>query len=156
MEIDKPIQIIDTPVLSSENDSLWDENIITAFQLSPKPVLVVTDKIPDDSEKDLLDKILAGCKINPNHINHLYLQNSQKLAWHLLKKDLDIRSIILFGVDVERFGITAQLMPHQTNRFDDCNWIPTFSLRQIIQQPEIKSHLWNYGLKPVFVDKIYG
>lgn len=141
--------------MSSEYDVFWDEEILKNKGLQPKPVLVIAQKtaVPEDSI--LLKKIIDACKLSPEQYNLLELNENEQIAWHLLRDELNISTIILFGIEPSRLGVSIQLMPHQTNRFDNCNWIPTASMQQMAAYPEIKTHLWNYGLKPVFIDKIY-
>lgn len=151
------MNIINTPVIPSDNDAFWEADERIMKDLSPNSVLVITSPISSNSEEEnLLKKILEACKLNTQDYNLIQLNEKQKISWHLLRDKLEVKTIILFGIELSQLGVNVQLMPHQTNRFNNCNWIPTASLDFIIKQPEIKAHLWNYGLKPVFVDKIYG
>jgi hypothetical protein len=150
------MNIINTPVISVSNDAYWEADEGLLKDLLPKNVLIITTPVNADSaEENLLHKIIEGCKLQEESYNLIQLGKDQKIAWHLLRDKLQIKSLVLFGIETEQLGVNVQLMPHQTNRFNNCNWIPTASLDFIIQYPEIKNHLWVYGLKPVFIDKIY-
>ena len=149
--------IITTPIIPITNDIFWEDTKLKIKNLEKKSVLVCTTPFTAGSEEEsLLLKILEACKLSKNDYNILQLEHNEKIAWHLLRDELGVKHLVLFGIEVEQLGVTVQLMQHQTNRFNNCNWIPTATLSAIIKQPEIKAHLWNYGLKPVFIEKIYG
>lgn len=149
--------IITTPVVPASQDVFWDHIHPVLENIEAKKVLILVQNwVKETEERPLLMKILEACKLQPANYTLLELAADEQIAWHLLREKTQAATVILFGIELQQLGVNAQLMPHQTNRFNNCNWIPTVSLAQIIQYPEIKTHLWNYGLKPVFVDKIYG
>jgi hypothetical protein len=149
--------IINSQIISSKWDIFWtmgDENINS---LSPRPVLVVTAPFTTGSaEETQLKKMLQACELQEDDYHIIQAQPGTGLAWHWLRDHLQIKSLILLGIEPQQLGVSAQLMPHQLSRFNDTNWIVTGSLEQLIQYPDIKGHLWKYGLKPAFVDKVYG
>lgn len=149
------IELIKTPIISAANDAYWQEPGKVKDWM-PKDVLVMTTPLAAGSEEAaLLTKIMEACNLQPADYNLLQPYSDEKTAWYLLKEKLNPQTLILFGILPEQLAVAAYLMQHQTNRFDDRNWIPTASLADIRQHPEIKTHLWKYGLKPVFIDKIY-
>lgn len=126
-------------------------------ELTPKPVMIISTPYQTGSaEETQLIKMLQACKLEPADYNIIQLPEDQVVSWHILRDQLDIRTIMLLGISPEQLGVSVQLMPHQVARFNDRNWIPTSSLPELMQYAEIKSHVWNYGLKPVFIDKVYG
>lgn len=148
--------IINAQIISNEYDVFWSkpEDVL---QLSPRSVLVASLPFSQGSAEAIqLKKILEACKLKEDDYNILQFNNDTQIAWHLLRDQLKIKSIILLGINPQQLGISAQLMPHQLSRFNNCNWVVTESLDILQQRPEIKTHLWNYGLKPAFVDKVYG
>ena len=147
--------IINTSVITDQYDVFWDAESIKRKALKAKPVLIITHTGLKEEERELINKIVIACKLSDQEYNLLSLDVEERFAWHLLRDELKVSTLISFGVDLAQLGVTVQLMAHQTNRFDGCNWIPTATPAQMIAQPEIKTHLWNYGLKPVFIDKIY-
>jgi len=80
----------------------------------------------------------------------------QKAAWHMLREQLDPKVIFLVGVSPAQLGISALFQINISNRFDDRYWLPTLSLEQLEQNADMKKQLWTGGMKPLFVDKIYG
>lgn len=149
--------LINTPIINATHDAFWQPEALAQRGLTPKPVLVITASASENNdENQLLLKILDACKLTTEAYNHITLANEETIAWHQLKEQLQVRSVILFAIEPQALGLSVHFMPHQTNRFSDCNWIYTTSLSEINQRQEIKAHLWNYGLKPVFIDKIYG
>ena len=111
---------------------------------------------PGSAAEMQLVKMLQACQLAPGFYNLLQLKPEEKVAWHQLRDTLKPRNVILLGITAEQLGVGIYFMPHQVNRFNDCSWIPTLSVPELEQQPDIKKHLWNYGLKPVFVEKVYG
>ncbi len=149
--------LINTSIINATHDALWQPEALSQRGLTPKQVLVITTSTSENNdENQLLLKILDACKLTTEEYNHITLAKDETIAWHQLKEQLQVRSVILFAIEPQALGLSVHFMPHQTNRFSDCNWIYTTSLSEINQRQEIKAHLWNYGLKPVFIDKIYG
>jgi hypothetical protein len=115
-----------------------------------------TPFLPGSAEETQLKKMLQACQLREEDYHIVQFSDDMQIAWHALRDQLGVKSVLLLGVTPVQLGVSAQLMPHQLSRFNDCNWIVTDSLEVLIQRPEIKAHLWNYGLKPAFVDKVYG
>jgi hypothetical protein len=108
------------------------------------------------AEEIQLKKMLQACQLQEEDYNIIQFNEDIKLAWHLLRDTLKIKTIILLGVSPDQLGVSAQFMPHQVSRFNGCVWIVTGSLEQLMQHQDIKGHVWSYGLKPVFIDKVFG
>lgn len=148
--------IINSQIITNNYDVFWTtpEPIKNS---TPKPVLVASSLFAQGSaEEDQLKKMLQACRLTEEDYNIIQLSSESFISWHLLRDELKLKSIILLGVSPEQLGVCAQLMPHQISRFNDCNWIVTESLEVLLQRTEIKTHLWNYGLKPAFIEKVYG
>ncbi len=141
--------------MRAEHDVFWTNEWLKTKSLSAKPVLFMTVRNEREEDTVLLQKIIEACRLQPELYQVVELDEKDRIAWHYLREELGIATLVLFGIEPAQLGVSAHLMPHQTNRFDQCNWIPTASMQQIAAQPELKAHLWNYGLKPVFIDKIY-
>jgi hypothetical protein len=148
--------IINSQIVSNEYDVFWTTPDELA-QLTPRKVLVAsTPFLPGSAEETQLKKMLQACQLREEDYHIVQFSDDMQIAWHALRDQLGVKSVLLLGVTPVQLGVSAQLMPHQLSRFNDCNWIVTDSLEVLIQRPEIKAHLWNYGLKPAFVDKVYG
>jgi hypothetical protein len=153
---DQP-DIIKTKIINSKWDAFWSDASGQLENLEPRPVLVVTTPYGAGSaEETQLVKMLQACKLTPDQYHIIHFTEETMLAWHLLRDKLNPSQIIILGVSPEQLGLSVQLMPHQVSRFNDRSWIVTGTLEQLIQYNDIKTHVWNYGLKPVFIDKIYG
>lgn len=148
--------IINSQIVSSEYDIFWSKADALS-ELSPRPVLVATSPFtPGSAEEEQLKKMLAACQLKESDYHLVPFDETTQIAWHWLRDEWHLKAVLLLGVGPTQLGVSAQLMPHQLSRFGNCTWIVTDSLTRLIQRPEIKTHLWNYGLKPAFVDKVYG
>lgn len=155
--MDEQINIINTKVVSEEWNAFWEDITPMVADMRPLDTLVLSTPFePGSATETQLQKMLLACQLQPGQYNLLLLTEHQKLAWHQLRNKLKPKNIVLLGISADQLGISIQFMPHQVNRFNDCNWMPTLSVPQLEEYPDIKKHLWNYGLKPVFVEKIYG
>lgn len=155
--MDNAPDIIKTQIIPDTYNQFWSDVSPRIKGMDPLDNLVVSLPLEAGSatETQLL-KMLQACALTPGTYNLLQLPAEDKIAWHQLRDALKPKNIILLGVTAEQLGIAIHFMPHQVNRFNDCSFIPTLSVPELEQQPDIKKHLWNYGLKPVFVEKIYG
>jgi len=148
--------IINTQIISSEYDIFWT-SADEVQSLHSKPVLICSRPYTDGSAEEVqLKKMLQACQLTEQDYNVIQFEPDSRIAWHYLRDSLQVRSILLLGVTPDQLGVSAQLMPHQLSRFNNCNWIVTDTLETLLQRTEIKTHLWNYGLKPAFVEKVYG
>jgi hypothetical protein len=155
--MEEQINIINTKVIPEDWNAFWEDISPLVADMQPQDTLVLSQPFPTGSAtENQLQKMLAACQLQPNQYNIIQLTDDQKIAWHQLREWLKPDKVILLGVSTDQLGISIQFMPHQVNRFNDCSWMPTLSIPQLEEYPDIKKHLWNYGLKPVFVDKIYG
>ncbi|MBS1589108.1 MAG: hypothetical protein JST52_05795 [Bacteroidetes bacterium] len=148
--------ILKTDILSYKFDIFWQSND-ELINLDPRPVFVASTAFqPNSPEEEQLIKMLSACRLDASSFHVMQLQPESQIAFHLLKDHLQLKSIILLGISPIQLGVSAYLMPHQLSRFGNCNWIVTESLKTLLERPEIKTHLWQYGLKPAFVDQVYG
>lgn len=149
--------LINTQVISSKYDEFWNDVLEAVKQLQPRPVLVITTPFAAGSaEETQLKKMMQACQLTEEDYNVIQHSSENAVAWHKLRDGLGVKSIVMLGVMPYELGVSAQFMPHQLSRFNDRNWIVTGTLEELTQRPEIKGHLWQYGLKPAFVDKVYG
>lgn len=148
--------IINSQIINADYDIFWlaPEQITT---LPQRDVLVASTPFVRESPEEIqLLKMLQACQLKESDYNIIQFGDADKIAWHVLRDHLHLKSIILLGILPAQLGVSAQLMPHQLSRFNNCNWIVTDNLETLLQRQEIKTHLWNYGLKPAFVEKVYG
>jgi len=147
--------IISSNIIDQKWDAFWEDRS-AAMPAGERQVLVLSlPFLPGSPEQVQLQRMLQACQLTEHQIHILQLEPEQLIAWHQIRDAIKPKQVILLGVTTEQLGLSVYLMPHQVSRFNDCIWIPTGSLELLAQQPEIKTHLWNYGLKPVFIDKSY-
>ena len=147
--------LLSTDIISSDYDIFWTTSEHVK-QLEPRPVLIASNPFKEGSADEMqLKKMLQACQLKDEDYHIIQFEANTQIAWHSLRDHLKIKSILMLGVAPHQLGVSAQFMPHQLSRFNDCNWILTDSLDTLQQRPEIKTHLWNYGLKPAFIDKVY-
>jgi hypothetical protein len=150
-----PYNLIKTKIVSNDLDHLWDEQRIVP--LKENDVLVISTQYDAGSpEEAQLIKMMQACKLEPEGYLVLQLEQEEIIGWHKLRDKVKPKTVVLLGISPASLGLSVHLMPHQVGRFDGCNWIPTLGLIDLNKHPEIKGHFWNYGLKPVFIDKVYG
>lgn len=148
--------IINTDIIDQQTDRFWDESTEKFAGLEPRPTLIISlPFLPGSPEEVQLTRMLQACKLEAEDYNVLQLETSEFLAWHQVRDILKPVNIIVLGISLEQLGINILLMPHQVSRFNERSWVVTSSLPDIIGNPDIKNHVWQYGLKPVFIDKVY-
>lgn len=149
--------ILNTPVLPAHYDDFWTDEQHLLDGLEPKETLFITQPFEDsDATAAKLQAIIKACNLAEDHYHILKLTVQTNIAWHLLRDKLQPKYIVMLGIEPEQLALSVQFMPHQVSRFDNCAFIPTLSVEQLDVYPDIKKHFWSYGLKPVFVDKVYG
>lgn len=154
---DEMPDIIHTDIVSAAYDVFWNDLPNWIESLPKRKVMIITRPFEKGSPEAIqLSKIIAACKLEEDAYNCIHLPENVFLAWPKLRDILGINTILLFGIQPAELGVTVQLMPHQISRFNQANWIVTAGLTELMSEKLIKNHLWNYGLKPVFIDKAYG
>lgn len=147
--------LLNTDIIKNSNDVFWNDIAGITNGMECLPVLVISKPLIDEAQQLQLQKMMQACKLSDKDYNLLTLTENQNIAWHKLRDKLSPQYIILLGITPEQLGISIFFMPHQVNRFDDRSWLPTLSIPELELQPDVKKHLWNYGLKPVFIEKAY-
>jgi len=148
--------VLKTDIVTSDTDVFWSlpDSI---SQLPPRNVFIASAPFLKESAEEIqLKKMLMACQLQESDYHIVQFDEETNIPWHLLRDHLQAKSVLLLGVQPRQLGVSAQLMPHQLSRFNECNWIVTDRLEVLLERAEIKTHLWNYGLKPAFVDKVYG
>jgi len=154
--MDPQPDIISSAVISGEWDIFWEDIAPLVEGMPPKDTLVITTPVtPQSADFTQLQKMLQACTLAADDYNLLQLPPDKAAAWYRLRDRLQPRQVILLGIEPAQLGIAAMFMPHQVNRFQDVSWIPTLSISGLGADPDVKKHLWNYGLKPVFVEKAF-
>ncbi len=151
------MNIINTDIIKSDQDVFWKNSPLLA-ELSYRPVLVLTSEFEHGSleEEQLIGILKSGCRLLEDQYNLIQLKEDTKVAWHMMREQLEPRVVLLFNISPAQLGIAALLRLNEINNFDDCYWVPSLSLGQLAQDKALKGQLWTSGLKPLFVDKIHG
>lgn len=151
------MNIINSDIISAEQDVFWQETSAITKGMSPRPVLVITTRMEEGgAEKMQLQKMLVVSELAPEQYNIVELDSDRKVAWHHLRDALQPKFVFLIGIPPSSLGVSAMFLANEPNRFNDIIWLPTFSISELEQRQDVKKHLWVSGMKPIFVDKVYG
>jgi len=116
-------------------------------KLSNASVLIVTSALVlTEAEREQLQKIMLACKLEAD----AYYVNDSPAVWLDFRQGEAIRKVILFGVKEQDFGLNITLPLHQPVDFDGRVWIKTLPVSGLMDNPKMKSALWQQALKPVF------
>lgn len=149
--------ILNTPIVPPATDAFWQDANGALNDYTPRPALFISAPIEAGSAAmTSLENMIKACKLQPDDYNLIFLPAGEPLAWHLMQQKLQPKYVVILGIDLSQLALSVVLMPHQVSRFSQCSFIPTASIHELNQYPDIKKHFWEYGLKPVFVDKVYG
>jgi len=147
------MSIIKTDIVSAENDVFWnDVSDITSGHV-PRPVLVITNTREHDAQ---LLKMLEASKLAADQYNIIYVEEGRQVAWHQLHYNLKPGVVFLIGVLPAQLGVSALFKLNEPNRYNDTIWLPSLSIAELDQRADVKKQLWLQGMKPIFVDKVYG
>lgn len=151
------MNILKTDIIDPVYDVLWNEIRSLAPDAVSRPVLVLVNDSGNGNAGDIqLQKMLAACKLFPEHYNTLKLGEGQLTSWPKLRERLDPKVIFLIGIAPAQLGISALFHLNNPNNFDGRIWLPTLSISELEKHDDMKKQLWTSGMKPVFVDKSYG
>jgi hypothetical protein len=149
--------IINTKIITAEYDDFWKNLTPMLSTLVPKPILIICNFFADGSaEEQQLKKMMDGSKLNAENYNILRINEGQKVAWHQVKEILNPKVIFLIGVLPTQLGISSLFKINEPNSFNDRVWLPSYSLKELDVHADVKKQLWQNGMKPIFVDKLYG
>jgi len=151
------MNIIKSDLVAMEYDIFWKDITPIVMNATPRPVLVLINESENNSQEDAqLLKMLDACKLAPEQYNIIRIRQDEQVAWHQLRDRLNPKIIFMIGILPVQLGISALFKLNQPNHFNDCVWLPTISIREQEQFPDVKKQLWLSGMKPVFVDKSFG
>ena len=149
--------IINTKIVKNTYDAYWQDVLPYTTTKLPSRVLVLVNAFSKDSNEEvLLKKMLDACKLQPNQYNIIPIPTAEKVAWHQLRDRLQPKYVFLLGIHPFQLGISAMFILNEPNRFNDCIWLPALTLNDIESNKDMKIHLWNNGMKPIFIDHKYG
>lgn len=144
-------------LLSTSYNAFWKDISDMIKDTSHKPVLILAITYqPGSPEESQLQKMLHACTLTPEQYHIVKIDEGQLLAWHKLNELLQPQITILVGALPAQLGISALFRLNEPNNFNNCLFIPTLSLNELENLPEVKKQLWMSGLKPVFIDKTIG
>jgi hypothetical protein len=151
------MNIINSEILTSKHDVFWDEVPQMAGNIKAIPVLVITEQLsPANTDRAQLHKMLAACGLSDGEYYILELQSDALVAWHKLHALFQPRVVMLLGISPAQLGISALFRMCEPNRFDDAIWLAAPSVTNMEQQPDVKKQLWHSGMKPVFIERLFG
>jgi len=151
------MNIIKSDLVDIKYDAFWEDVAAITIEAGPKSVLVVINDHEQGSQEQVqLQKMLEACKLTPAQYNIVKVKTGQLVAWHKLRELLDPKVVFLFGILPAQLGISALFRLNEPNRFNDRIWLPSISIAEQEQFPDLKKQLWVSGMKPVFIDKAFG
>lgn len=151
------MNIITTKIITSQNDTVWNRLPEVINNMTPKPVLVLTNVMEQDSdEHKILMKMLDGSKLVPDQYNHVQIADADEISWSQLHHHLNPFVVFLLGVLPSKLGVAALFKINEPNNYDGTIWLPTIRITDVIRDESFKSHLWNNGMKPLFLNKEKG
>ncbi len=150
------MNIIKSDLVSAAHDVMWEDISGVVKDAGKRPVLILTQTYqPGSSEGTQLLKMLEAAKLQPEQYNIIQLEKDKIVAWHQLRERLNPDIIFLMGIHPSQLGISSLFRLNAPNRFNDRVWLPTLSLAELEQRPDVKKQLWLDGMKPVFVDSTF-
>lgn len=148
---DQPIDIILSPVVPAGWDIFWQELPEQLRSYTPADTLVISTVFAAGSaEEQQLQKMLSACKLDPAQYRIIQLDAGQRMAWHRIRELLQPGKVLLLGINPEQLGISALFVAHEVNNFDQVQWMPTVSLSQLLQDNNLKQHLWANVFRKVY------
>ena len=110
----------------------------------------IKDYFTDKNEMDIFNKILKAINMLPEKILVIdclgvnYKKDNSLISF--LKK-LSLKNIIIFGEEISQYILKTdedmQEMRRNNNIFNKTNVIPTYSIKDIIINSDLKKRLWN-------------
>jgi len=150
------MNIIKSDLVSAAHDVMWDDISGVVKDAGKRPVLILVQTYQaGGNEATLLSKMLEKAELQPEKYNIIQLDKDKIVAWHQLRERLNPDIIFLIGVAPAQLGISSLFMLNVPNHFNDRAWLPTFSLAELEQRPDVRKQLWNDGMKPLFVDSTF-
>jgi hypothetical protein len=149
------MHLINSKIVGTEHDIYWEDISTIINDMPPKPVLVLA-VIQNSGEQEQLIKMLEACKLTPDQYTIIFLAHQQNVAWHQLRHRLNPYIVFLIGVLPVQLGVSALFKLSEPNHFNDTIWLPAPPFSDIAQHEPVKRHLWSAGMKPIFIDKLYG
>lgn len=149
--------IISSKIISSEWNDFWSEvKLPENINTGAKTLLLSTYFTAGGAEDTQLKKMMQACQLAETDYNVVQAEEGKVLPWHQLRSSLNPDYIVLLGITPNQLGIAAIFNFFYPTRFNDRIFIAAPSLQELEKQPDTKKQLWANGLKPAFVDKVYG
>jgi CheY-like chemotaxis protein len=151
------MDIIKSDIVSSEHDAYWGAIGGPAGKMTPRPLLVLVSHSEGDTVATTqLQKMLDASGLSAEQYNIVSVADGEQIAWHQLRHHFKPGVVFLLGVLPAQLGVSALFRLNEPNRFNDTIWLPTLSIALLAEHADAKKQLWLAGMKPIFVDKVYG
>ena len=148
------MNLLKSDIVGAQYDVLWEDVSATIAGAGIRHVLILISETDKGAEEQVqLRKMLDACKLKPEDYNIITLQADKMIAWHQLREKLDPKIVFLIGIAPLQLGISSLFRLNEPNSFNDRIFLPTISIREQEQFPDMKKQLWINGMKPIFVDK---
>ena len=118
-----------------------------------KKVLIVVNN-PEaafltEAELAFLTKVLGACGLNMAHVAIVNWNNLAAKDYKSLLETLESKTVLLFALDAETFGLPIRFPHFQIQRFDQCIYLQAPALSIIEDDVASKKQLWT-SLKTLF------
>lgn len=151
------MEIINSDIITEQADIFWESLPARLAALPARAVLVITGPLDHQGPAGVqLQKLLEACKLQPDQFNVIEMADGEQIAWHRLRFHFRPRVVFLFGVLPSVLGISALFGFNAYNQYDETIWLPTLPLADLSQRDDVKKQLWLNGMKPVFVELLFG
>ena len=145
------MNIIQSDLVSSEYDVFWDDISDVVNNTESRPVLILINTYEHGGAEEMqLLKMLEACKLSTGQYHIIQIEKDSKVAWHKLRETLDSKIVFLIGILPSQLGISSLFRINAPNHFNDRVWLPTLSLKELEERPDVKKQLWMEGMKPIF------
>jgi hypothetical protein len=148
------MNIINCEIIPSRIDDYWDVDGDFVKTLTSVSVLVISNQIQSDSSRFFLLKMIGACGLNSSQYHIVEMQADKKVPWYKIRDIARPKVVLLFGVIPPRLAISALFNLYEPNKFDNVIWIAAPDLELLEQSVEMKSRLWNDGMKIVFTNPV--
>jgi len=110
-----------------------------------KHILVVYREDKGKEElKQLLEKILTAAKFNvAEDVLLLNLPSKESFSFTALKGKVEIKEVLLFGVDPKLLGLNFDQAYYQPFEHLNCRYLFADDLSKISTNQQLKGNLWN-------------
>ncbi len=134
-------EIFKSSVVTEDYDFLWKPELVGHIP-QVDTIVLSTNFEPASQDAQLLTKMMMACKLEQSQYYVMQLKQDDLVSWFQLREQTKATKVLLLGILPAQLGISAMMLPHEVNRFDGAQWMPTFALQELLKQDALRKHLW--------------